>query len=74
MNNWLYIIFLTTREELVPICHGFQISEIVILFQRVQSIDFLPISISIYVGKKLHLLKMIYVIDGVNERVLSVML
>ena len=36
--------------------------------------SFLPKSISIDIGKNLHLLLMILVIDGVNERVLSVML
>ena len=50
------------------------IPEFVLLFQRVQSIDFLPISISIDVRKKLHLLYMILVIDGVNERGLNVMI
>ena len=45
-----------------------------ILFLRVLSTDSLPISTSADVGKKLRLHLMILVIDGVNEKVLSVML
>ena len=58
----------------LEIGRSFPILEFVILFLRVLSTESLSISTSTDVGKKLCLHEMILVIDGVNERMLSVML
>ena len=70
-----YIDFNRCREEIASALNDLvfhnRSNQALIVFDKWS--DYLPISTPTDVGKKLHLHKMILVIDGVNERVLSVM-
>ena len=59
---------------LQEICKSFQIQESVLLFQKVQNIDYLLRLISINVERKQQLLQMSFASDGAEENMLSVML